>query len=203
MYFSLLIIHNIINKIKSVFRIIFGENVKRGIIVKKRVVRFLAFCMATAMLLGTAACGGNDISKETLANSNAGEGKVFTEADLQNVGYYYRMFKAYFADSSDNKGYFTASVYVYDPNNTVAPTITTNAEAYKIALEADVNAITGVGEGCPVVSAVDADGLDVSANVVADLSTLDSTTPGTYDVKITVTDFAGNTAEATVQVVVE
>lgn len=131
------------------------------------------------------------------------EGTVYTEADLQNVGYYFRMFKAYFTDSSDNKGYFTASVYVYDPNNTEAPVITTSGEVYKIALESDVNAITWVGEGCPVVSAVDADGLDVSANVVADLSTLDSTTPGTYDVKITVTDFVGNAAEATVQVVVE
>ena len=45
--------------------------------------------------------------------------------------------------------------------------------------------------------------LIVDYNEVADLSTLDSTTPGTYDVKITVTDFVGNTAEATVQVVVQ
>ena len=129
--------------------------------------------------------------------------RTYTEADFETVGYYYRAFKAYFIDSAGNKGYVTATVNVYDPNNTEAPTVTVSETPVTVALNTDVNTITWVGEGNAILSAVDADGLDVSANAVADLSTLDATTPGTYDVKITVTDFAGNTTEVTVQVVVE
>lgn len=129
--------------------------------------------------------------------------RSYSEADFQTVGYYNRAFKAYFVDTAGNKGYKTVSVYVYDPANTDAPVLTANETPVTIALNADVNAITWVGEGNAILSAVDADGLDVSANVAADLSTLDSSTPGTYDVRITVTDFVGNTAETTVQVVVE
>lgn len=129
--------------------------------------------------------------------------RSYSEEDFKTVGYYYRAFKAYFVDTAGNKGYKTVSVYVYDPANTDAPTITASETPVTVALNTDVNTITWVGEGNAILSAVDADGLDVSANVAADLSTLDSTTPGTYDVKITVTDFAGNTAEVTVQVVVE
>lgn len=129
--------------------------------------------------------------------------RTYSEADFQTVGYYNRAFKAYFIDTAGNKGYKTVSVYVYNPDNTVAPTLTANETPLTIALEADVNSISWVGEKSAILSAVDADGLDVSANVAADLSTLDSSTPGTYDVTITVTDFAGNTAETTVQVIVD
>ena len=53
-----------------------------------------------------------------------------------------------------------------------------------------------------VESAVDADGLDVAGSINADLSTLDTSTPGDYSVKLTVTDFAGNTADTDVTVTV-
>ena len=129
--------------------------------------------------------------------------RAYTEDDFKNVGYYNRAFKAYFVDSSGNKGYKTVSVYVYNPDNKTAPTLTASETPITIVLNSDVNTITWVGEGCPITSAVDADGLDVSSKVSADLSTLDSSTPGTYDVRITVTDFVGNAAETTVQVVVE
>lgn len=46
---------------------------------KKNVSRFLALCLACAMMLCLAACDGSDVSAETLANPNAGEGKLFTE----------------------------------------------------------------------------------------------------------------------------
>ncbi len=127
----------------------------------------------------------------------------YTEADFQTVGYYGNAFKACFTDPSGNVGRATVSVYVYNPDNTTAPVLTANETPVTIALNADVNALTWVGEGNAVLSAVDADGLDISSKVAADLSTLDSSTPGTYDVRITVADFAGNTAETTVQVVVE
>lgn len=129
--------------------------------------------------------------------------RAYTEDDFKNVGYYNRAFKAYFVDSAGNKGYKTVSVYVYNPDNKTAPTLTASETPITIVLNSDVNTITWAGEGCAITSAVDADGLDVSSRVSADLSTLDSSTPGTYEVRITVTDFAGNTAETTVQVVVE
>ncbi|MGN0507038.1 MAG: hypothetical protein ACI4FZ_10780 [Lachnospiraceae bacterium] len=129
--------------------------------------------------------------------------RAYSEADFQNVGYYYRAFKAYFVDTAGNKGYKTVSVYVYDPNNTDAPVLTASETPVSVVLNSDVNSITWVGDNCAITSAVDADGLDISQNVTVDLSTLDASTPGTYDVRITVTDFAGNTAETTVQVVVE
>lgn len=128
---------------------------------------------------------------------------TYTEASFQTVGYYDKAFKACFTDPSGNVGKATVSVYVYNPNNTAAPVLTANETPVTIALNADVNTLTWVGEGNAILSAVDADGLDVSSKVAADLSTLDSSTPGTYDVRITVTDFVGNTAETTVKVVVE
>ena len=54
-----------------------------------------------------------------------------------------------------------------------------------------------------VESAVDVDGLDVSDNITADLSQLDTTTPGAYEVVLTVADFAGNESSITVEVTVE
>ena len=129
--------------------------------------------------------------------------RAYSEDDFNTVGYYNRAFKAYFEDSAGNRDYKTVSVYVYDPNNTTAPTLTANETPITIALDANVNDIKWVGEGCSISAATDANGLDVSSKVSADLSTLDSSTPGTYDVRITVTDFAGNTAETTVQVIVE
>ena len=49
---------------------------------------------------------------------------------------------------------------------------------------------------------MDADGLDVSGNVTADLSQLDTTTPGTYEVVLTVTDYVGNEGTVTLNVTV-
>ncbi len=147
----------------------------------------------------------NTWETDTKMAAEYGEGAVFTEADLQNVGYYYRMFKAYFADSSGNKGYCTVSVYVYDLNNTEKPVLTAHTSPMYISLNTDVNTLTWIGTeyNAALVSAVDADGLDISGNIKADLSTLDSSTPGTYDVVITATDYVGNEAQVTVQVIVE
>ena len=49
---------------------------------------------------------------------------------------------------------------------------------------------------------IDASSVD-TGNITADLSTLDVTTPGEYTVKLTATDYAGNTSEAEVTVKVE
>lgn len=127
--------------------------------------------------------------------------RAYSEADFATPGYYNRAFKAYFVDQAGNKGYKTVSVYVYDPNNKTAPTVTMVAEPAAIAVNTDVATITWAGSF--VESAVDANGLDVSSNIKADLSELDTSTPGTYNVKLTVTDWAGNTAEVTAAVTVQ
>ncbi len=148
----------------------------------------------------------NTSETDSKVKSYYGEGKVFTEADLETPGYYYRMFKAYFYDSFGNKGYKTIDVYVYDPNNTDAPTLEAHTEPMFINLGTDVNTITWIGEtpyNYAIKSAVDADGIDISGNVRADLSTLDSSTQGTYEVKITATDYVGNSTSITVEVIVE
>ena len=51
-----------------------------------------------------------------------------------------------------------------------------------------------------VEAATDKDGLDLKSKVVADLSEIDTTTAGTYNVAITVTDYAGNEATQTIEV---
>ena len=79
--------------------------------------------------------------------------------------------------------------------------ITAVEELPAIAVDTDASTITW--KGTYIASAVDADGLDVSDNIEADLSQLDTTTPGTYEVVITVKDYAGNESTATLNVTVE
>ncbi len=70
-------------------------------------------------------------------------------------------------------------------------------------MDSDAAAIDWAGSY--VESAQDADGLDIKGNVKADLSELDTSTPGEYPVTLTVEDYAGNTTsvEITVSVVAE
>lgn len=147
----------------------------------------------------------NDVTHTSSPIYDAKVNRVHSEEDLMTPGFYNRMFRAYFFDSFGNRGYKTISVIVYDPNNTEKPVITVWDAPMYISLGADVNTLTWIGSeyNAAIKTAVDADGLDLSGNVRADLSTLDSSTQGTYDVKITVTDYVGNTAEVTVQVIVE
>ena len=53
-----------------------------------------------------------------------------------------------------------------------------------------------------IESAVDADGIDISESITADLSNLDTTKAGDYDVDLTATDYVGNTTTATITVTV-
>ena len=104
-------------------------------------------------------------------------------------------------DSNDNEGKVKINVVIYDANNTTAPTLTAKEAPRTIALNEDTATINWANDF--VETAVDKDGLDLKANVVADLSELDTTTAGTYNVVISVTDYAGNEASQTVEVVVE
>ncbi len=150
----------------------------------------------------------NDTSHTDAVNGPIYDAKVkrvHSEADLNTPGTYNRMFRAYFVDSFGNRGYKTMSVIVYDPTNTEKPTVELHSAPMYINVGTDVNTITWIGTeyNSVIKTATDADGLDLSANVRADLSTLDSSAQGTYEVKITVTDYAGNSTVVTGTVIVE
>ena len=124
------------------------------------------------------------------------EGRV----DVTTPGAYQA--KGIFTDKAGNEGSAKVDVIVYDPANTVAPTLTVVEELPTIAMDADASAIDWTAF---VAEAKDASGLDLKAKVVADMSVLDTSMPDLYPVTLTVTDYAGNTAsvEITVEVVVE
>ncbi len=126
--------------------------------------------------------------------------KDVSESIFATPGYYKDAFKVIFKDTAGNRSDKTLSVYVYNPNNKVAPTVTLVEEPSTVKLNTAVEEIKWAGSF--VASAVDADGVSVLTNIKADLSTIDTTTAGEYNVKLTVTDFAGNAAEVTVKVVV-
>jgi len=106
--------------------------------------------------------------------------------------------KATFTDKAENKASAEVTVIVYNAENTAAPTLTVKAELPTIALDTDMSTIDWAG--AYVESAVDADGLDIKANVEAVLDELDTSFPGFYYVILTVTDYAGNAAEVEIEV---
>ena len=109
--------------------------------------------------------------------------------------------KATFTDKAGNSGSAEVTVVVYNADNTVAPTLTVKAELPIIAMDTDMATIDWAGAYVDV--AADADGLDIKANVEADLAELDTSFPGFYYVILTVTDYAGNTAEVEIEVEVQ
>lgn len=126
--------------------------------------------------------------------------EVSEELDLAVPGKYEKAVKAVIADAAGNEAKKEISVIVYDPKNTEAPVVTAKEELPEIALEADTS---GINWKDYIESAVDADGIDVSGNVTADLSELDTTTPGSYNVILSVADYAGNVGTVTIEVVVK
>ena len=124
------------------------------------------------------------------------EGRV----DVTVVGKYQA--KGIFTDNAGNQGSAKVDVIVYDPANTVAPTLTVVAELPTIAMDADASTIDWTAF---VETAADANGLDLKALVVADVSVLDTSMPDLYPVTLSVTDYAGNTTtvDIEVEVVVE
>jgi hypothetical protein len=129
-----------------------------------------------------------------------GEVTYSDDLDTATPGIYEKAVTVSVVDSSNNEGHARAQVIVYSADNKEAPTVTVKAETDAVALDTDASSIDWKNF---IESATDADGLDVSSNIAADLSTLDTTTPGDYTVKLTVTDFAGNTAEQEVTVTVK
>ena len=125
---------------------------------------------------------------------------VSEELDLSTPGKYDDAVVVKVSDSSGNEKEEKITVTVYNGDNTTAPTVEAKAELPVVALNTETS---GINWKDFVESAVDVDGLDVSDNITADLSQLDTTTPGAYEVVLTVADFAGNESSITVEVTVE
>lgn len=121
--------------------------------------------------------------------------------NLNTVGVYEgdNSVKIHISDSSGNEETSRFKVVVYNPDNTEAPVITPKDELPTVTLDTDAS---GIDWKSFIESATDADGLDVKDSISADLSELDTTTAGTYNVEITVTDYAGNTSSTTLEVTV-
>lgn len=118
-------------------------------------------------------------------------------ADFTTPGSYGDAVEAKISDKAGNEGSKKIKVIIYNPDNTTAPTVTAKDELPTVKLETDTGTINWKDF---INSATDVDGIDVSDTVTADLSELDTTTAGTYNVVLTVTDYAGNTGSVTVAV---
>ena len=145
--------------------------------------------------------GEIDVTKGTFTISDGSKDDE-DAPDTSKVGEYRKALKVEVSDAAGNKNSARAKVVVYNKDNKTAPTLTAKAELPTVKMDTDT---TSINWNDFVEEAKDADGLDVSANITADMSTLDTSTPGEYTVKITVADFAGNTTdlEITVKVVAE
>lgn len=124
----------------------------------------------------------------------------YSEIDFSKVGKYDGKLHYTIKDAAGNEGRDDKAVIIYDGNNTTPPTLVVKAaDAYRtIKLNEDTSQINWKDDF--VDSASDKDGLDIKGTVAADLSELDTTTEGEYNVALTVTDYAGNTATETIVV---
>lgn len=118
--------------------------------------------------------------------------------DFNTVGVYSKGVVGTISDSNENEGKQNINITIYDGNNTTAPTLTMKEEVRTITVGEESANINWANDF--VEAATDKDGLDLKSKVVADLSEIDTTTAGTYNVAITVTDYAGNEATQTIEV---
>ncbi|MCD8048536.1 MAG: hypothetical protein LUG52_02855 [Clostridia bacterium] len=124
-----------------------------------------------------------------------------TASNFSKVGTYEDGLVATVTDAGGNVGESKFDILIYDPDNTDPPTIVLDEEGtHTVSLNADTSTISW---GNYVESATDADGLDITSNISADVGWLDVTEKGTYVVDIVATDFVGNSVSASINVTVQ
>lgn len=104
-------------------------------------------------------------------------------------------------DAAGNEKKANYTVLIYDPQNKLAPTLVAKAEYRKIKIDEDVSKISWGRDFIDVAES--ADKFDIRNHVTADVSTLDVTKAGTYDITLTATDYAGNKTELKIPITVE
>lgn len=125
----------------------------------------------------------------------------FTGIDFSTVGNYDGKLVYAIKDASGNEGTSSMNIIIYNGENTTAPTLVLKTEYRSVGLDEDVSSINWKDDF--VEQAMDVDGLDLKNNITPDLSELDTTTPGEYNVEITVKDYAGNETKETLVITVE
>ena len=125
----------------------------------------------------------------------------YNEIDFNAVGKYDGGLAYSIQDASGNEGKAELNVIIYNGDNTTAPTLTIKEEYRTVNIDENPSDINWKDDF--VEEARDADGLDIKNNIVPDLSELDTTTPGEYNVELTLTDYAGNETRETIVVTVE
>jgi hypothetical protein len=128
----------------------------------------------------------------------------YSNVDFNTVGTYDDALVTQVTDEGGNTGESKFTVLIYDKSNTSTPTLKLKTEEEEddnvVSLNADTSTIDW---GTYVSEAYDADGIDITSNITADVGWLDVTKKGTYPVDIVATDFAGNSVSATIQVTVK
>lgn len=127
----------------------------------------------------------------------------YSGIDFDTVGKYEGALQYSIQDAAGNEGATTLNVVIYDGSNTTAPTLVLKAEGEYRSINVDEDTSSINWKDDFVEQATDADGLDIKDRISADLSELDTTTPGDYEVELTLTDYAGNEAKETIVVTVE
>lgn len=121
--------------------------------------------------------------------------------DFNQVGVQQGALSVEAQDASENSVTNMLDVIIYDVGHTIAPTLTVKEEYRTLKRDEDVSEIQW-GEDF-LDQALDKDGIDLKHLVTVDLSTLDTSTKGTYPVELTVVDYIGNESKVTIEVEVE
>lgn len=124
----------------------------------------------------------------------------YSAVDFNTVAKYDSGLIMKISDRSGNEAEKKVGVIIYNPDNKEKPSIEAAAELPVVAVDTDTSTISW--KDGYIAQAKDADGFDLTDNLSADLSELDTTTPGDYEVVITVTDYSGNTNSVTLTVTV-
>ncbi len=140
--------------------------------------------------------------EEQVEEFTAGRVSVnFSAIDFNTVGTYTDAIEVKVTDSFGNEATKKFTAYVYDHNNTVPPTLTMKEEYEELALNTDTSTVDWAGKF--VETAEDVNGINLSGYVSADVSELDVTKAGTYNVTVYVVDFAGNRTEHMIPITIK
>lgn len=121
-----------------------------------------------------------------------------TLLDYNKVGFYKDGVIGTASDSSENKGEKKIDVVIYDGENTTPPTIVVKTDYRDIIVGEDTSIINWSNDF--IDTATDKDGLDLKNTIVADLSEINTSVAGSYNVLISVVDYARNENSISIQV---